>query len=169
MLFRRLGVCVSGWSLDAAEEVCAVDIDTLQSLVAKSLVRRTGDRYWLLETIREFALERLEQSSEAEELRRRHAEFFLALALSANLQVEALGRGPQRHDLVIPEQANLRAALDWSLDAEPELGLRLAVALENFWATNDPTEGVRLLEALLARGPDARTKLRARRSACSAG
>jgi predicted ATPase len=116
----------------------------------------------MLETIREYATERLEQSDEAEETRRRHAEFFLELAESANLFVEALGHGEQRHDLVIPEQANLRAAIDWAFDADPELGLRLAVSLENFWVTNNPEEGVRRFEALLARAANAPPVLRAR-------
>ena len=80
-LFARLAVFRGGCTLEAAEAVCDADLDTLQSLVDKSLVRAaSGDRFWMLETIREFAAERLEASSEADERRRQHAEYFLALA-----------------------------------------------------------------------------------------
>ena len=84
-LFTRLSVFVGGSALEAAEAVCEADLDALQSLVDKNLVRHTNDRFWMLETIREYATERLEKSGEAEELRGRHAEFFLALAESAHV------------------------------------------------------------------------------------
>ena len=158
-LFARLAVFDGGWIVDAAEAVCAADLDELASLVDKSLLRFECERYSMLETIREYAAERLAESGEADELRRRHAEHFLALAESANLTQDA--GGEQRHDLVLPEQANLRAALDWSEDADPLLGLRLTVALENFWASR-PFEGARRLEALLERAGDATPELRAR-------
>src|SRR5439155_9551472 len=84
-LFARLAVFRGGCTLEAAEAVCEADLDTLQSLVDKSLVRlREQDRFWMLETIREYALEHLEGSGEAEELRRRHADYFLALAEEAD-------------------------------------------------------------------------------------
>jgi predicted ATPase len=80
-LFARLSVFAGGCTLESAEGVCDADLDTLESLVDKSLVRvREGDRFWMLETIREYAVERLEESGEAEMLQRRHAEHFLALA-----------------------------------------------------------------------------------------
>jgi hypothetical protein len=116
----------------------------------------------MLETIREFALERLDDTGEAEAVGRAHSTFFLELAESANLSIEGIGRGPQRHDLVIPEQANLRAAVDRAMVADPELGLRLMVALENFWATNAPAEGRRRIEGLLERARDVPSALRAR-------
>ena len=83
--------------------------------------------------------------------------------------MEAVGRGPQRHELAIPEQHNLRAALDWAGDADSELGLRLVVALENFWITHDPAEGMRRFEALLdpARAIDRTLEARARRDYAS--
>jgi predicted ATPase/class 3 adenylate cyclase len=76
-LFRSLSVFSGGCALEAAEEVCGADLDTLQSLVEKSLLRFSGERYFMLETIREYAGERLERSGEANEFRERHADRFL--------------------------------------------------------------------------------------------
>src|SRR5262249_56404357 len=111
---------------------------------------REGQRFWMLETIREFALERLHESGDEHERRRRHAEFFLALAESANLSAEATDLG-QRPERVLPEQDNLRAALDWAAEVgEIELGLRLAIALEQFWAAAAPHAGPPRFHAFLA-------------------
>jgi len=82
-LFARLAVFAGGFTLDVAEHVTDADVDLLQSLVEKSLVRRTEERFWMLETIREYAVERLDDSGEAQKLRRRHAEHFVALAEEA--------------------------------------------------------------------------------------
>jgi predicted ATPase/DNA-binding SARP family transcriptional activator len=160
----RLSVFAGGWTREAAAFVCDARDERLATLAEHNLVDRASDssRYSMLETIREFADEQLEHSGEAEEMRRRHVEFFVAVAESANLCVEALGRGLQRHDLVLPEKPNLSAALAWSGEADPELGLRLGVALENYWATSAPFEGRRRIEELLARAPDAPANLRAR-------
>jgi predicted ATPase len=167
-LFRRLSVFSGGFGLEAAEEVCGADLDGLQSLVDKSLLRFDQERYSMLETIREFALERLEESSEAETIRRRHADFFLALAESANMSAE--GDYGRRYDLLPPEQDNLRAAIDWLLaSGEIELGLRFAVALENFWVITDAFEGMRRFEALLEAGGDVEPVLRARALRCYGG
>jgi predicted ATPase len=162
-LFARLGVFAGSFTFDAAEEVCGAGLDAVQALVEQSLVRRwSSGRLGMLETIVEYARERLEVSGEAEELRRRHAAYFLVIAEAANLSMESIGRGKQRHELVIPERHNLRAAIDWATGADPELGLQIAVALENFWVTNDPVEGTRRFEALLARAGDIPLDLRAR-------
>ena len=72
-LFARLSVFAGGCTLEAAATVCGADVDTLQSLVDKSLVRHTEERFWMLETIREFALERLEETGGAEVLRQRYS------------------------------------------------------------------------------------------------
>ena len=80
MLFRRLSVFAAGAELEAAEAVCDADLDDLASLVAKSLVRLSGTRYWMLETIREFAAVELEAAGEGEQLRDAHAGWFAALA-----------------------------------------------------------------------------------------
>jgi predicted ATPase len=162
-LFARLAVFRGGCTLEAAEGICDADIDQLQSLVDKSLVRvRDAGRFWMLETIHEFAAERLRESGEEDELRRRHAEFFLALAESANLSAEATDLGP-RPEVVLPEQDNLRAALDWAAEAgEIELGLRLAIALEQFWVAVAPYEGARRVQAFLDRAADIPDVVRAR-------
>jgi predicted ATPase len=161
-LFRTLSVFAGGCTLDAAEEVADAHLDTLQSLVEKSLLRFSGGRYWMLETIREYAAERLDRSPEAEAVRRRHAAYYLAIADTANLSLEALDRGPQRLELAIPEQHNLRAAIDWGAQSDPELGLRLMHALENFWITRDPAEGERRYRLLLDRASNVDPLLLAR-------
>jgi predicted ATPase len=165
ILFARLSVFVGGCTLEAAEQVTDADVDTLQWLLDKSLLRRTSDkdgrpRYWMLETIREYAAERLEESFSDRSIFRRHAEYVLALAESANLDFEA--EGEQRHDLVMRERDNVHAALGWALRSDPELGLRLAVALEEFWFTNEPFNGMRWFQALLEEAHEVPPRLTAR-------
>ena len=154
-LFRALSVFASGCTFEAAEAVGDGDPDTLQSLLDKSLVlRRQSDRprYWMLETIRELAAEQLAAQSEEGPLRRKHAEHYLVVALSAGLAPDV--EGQMRHDLVIPERDNMRAALAWACDnAEWNLGLELFVALENYWATNAAQEGVEWAQMLLSNAP----------------
>jgi predicted ATPase len=134
-LFARLSVFAGGCTLEAAEEVCEASLDTLQSLVEKSLLRfmpsDTGGRYGMLETIREYAGERLDELSDAGGVRRRHAERSLALAESlprdAPVTREWLDEMEAEHD-------NLRAALDeFEAVGESQLALRLAGALGRFW------------------------------------
>jgi len=162
-LLARLSVFRGGWALEAAEEIAQADLELMQSLVDKSLVRRWGpDRSGMLETIREFAAERLFAARGEEESRRRHAEYFLALAESANLGLDSIGRGPQRHDLVMPDADNVRAAIEWATTADPVLGLRIAIAVENMWILDDPTEGIRRLRPLLDAAGDADPVLLAR-------
>ncbi len=79
-LFARLAVFAGGCTLEAAEEMCEAGLDTLQSLVEKSLLRHTDGRFWMLETIREFAGERLKESGEADAERKLHAGFFVEFA-----------------------------------------------------------------------------------------
>ena len=149
-LFARLAVFAGGCTLEAAEAVCGADLDTLQSLVEKSLVRvRDEGRFWMLETIRELALERLAESGEEEALRRAHAKWFFELARRSGLADDSTFP-VQRHDLVIPEGANLRAAIHWAEGAnDADTALTLAVELELYWATNSPFEGARILTRLL--------------------
>jgi predicted ATPase len=167
-VFRRLAVFVGGCTLDAAEQVAGAELDTLQSLVEKSLLRFDGERYSLLETIREFASEQLEEAGEADDTGRKHVDFFFALAEAANMSAEAdYGRRPE---LVLPEQENLRAAID-ALVAAGDLAraLEFMVLLENFWVTTDPFEGSRRFEALLAMAVQVPDLLRARALRCYAG
>jgi predicted ATPase len=152
-LFRRLAVFQGSFSLEAAEAVCAADLDTLESLVVKNLVLRWGSgRLGLLDTIREYALERLDASPEAEEVRLRHAEHFLAVLQGANLNAGSTFdlRDPMRHDIAVAEQDNLRGALAWTVrTGSVALGLDLARAADWFWVMHDPHEGLRWYERLL--------------------
>jgi predicted ATPase/DNA-binding SARP family transcriptional activator len=167
-LFSRLAVFAGGGSLDAAQTVCDADLDELASLVEKSLVLETEQasgeaRFGMLATIREYAAERLEASGEAETVRRRHAERFLELAEEADPELDAGGNQEIWLERLALEHDNLRAALGWLASAsEPELELRLASALKNFWwVQGHLSEGRRWLEGALARGEAAPKALRA--------
>ena len=132
-LFARLAVFSGGWTLDAAGAICDADLDTLESLVAKSLAGQAGTRFGMLETLREYALERLEESAGRDSMRDRHAHFFLALAEEGGPEFE---RGEQETwtRRLSAEHDNLRAALQhFQRSAEPELELRLVAAIWRFW------------------------------------
>ena len=152
-LFRKLAVFRGSFSLEAAEAVCDADLDELESLVVKSLVRRwESGRLGMLDTIREYALERLDASPEAEEVRLRHAEHFLAVLQGANLNAGSMFdlRDPMRHDIAVAEQDNLRGALAWAVrTGSVALGLDLARAADWFWVMHDSHEGLRWYERLL--------------------
>ena len=173
-LFRRLAVFVGGWTVEAAAEVGGADdlggdvLDLLASLTDKNLVRRTAEgdepRFGMLETIREYGLERLEASGETEAIRRRHAAWCLALAEAE--QGGGADPGPRSAawmDRVEADHDNLRAALAWARDrGEAELGLRLSAALWQFWWVRGyGTEGGAWLEEMLVRGGDAPPTVRA--------
>ena len=133
-LFTRFAVFAGGCTLEAAEAVCDADLDTLGSLLDKNLLRREESRYSMLETIREFARERLDEAAEADEIRRRHAEHVLAVALEA--QPELVRREQRRFlDQLEADHDNFRAALSWLLDRDPDHALTLAHALILFWYT----------------------------------
>jgi predicted ATPase len=154
-LFARFAVFVGGCTYDAAEEVAGADPDVLQSLLDKSLVRKressVGPRYWMLETIREFACEQLEASSETGQLRERHADFFLALAEEAFPQLK--GSPKQWLDRLEEDHDNLRTVLDWLESVgRNDQALQLAGALYRFWNLRGYLlEGGDRLERLLAR------------------
>jgi predicted ATPase/class 3 adenylate cyclase len=154
-LFARLAVFPGSFDLEAAEGICAADLDMVESLLGQSLLRRTAKgRFFFLDTIREFALEKLEQSGEGQELRRRHAAHFLRLVEEAALHLDQPLE--QRHWLerLDEEIDNLRTALAWSAAGDdPDLGLRLAASLREFWFVRGHySEGLRWLESMLARG-----------------
>ncbi len=115
-LFRRLSVFAGGCTLEAAEQVAGADLDTLQSLVEKSLVRFSSDRYSMLETIREFAAEQLEPD-EAADARRRHRAYVVALA-EASAQRLHTGDESATSSALAPEYANVRAAVSYALAAQ---------------------------------------------------
>ena len=162
-LFRRLGVFVGGCTLHAVEAVCSEGgdlalemLDCLTSLVENSLLRQEemedGEpRFIMLETIREYALERLAASGEAEAIRRTHAAYYLALVEAA--EPEFSGWQHQSLAQLEPEHDNLRAALAWSHEpaGSAEAGLRLAGALAGFWwAHGYLSEGRAWLDGALA-------------------
>ena len=103
---------------------------------------REGEpRFVMLETIREYASERLEMSGEADELRGRHAQRLLALSRAAGLSLEPHGK--QDLGLLANELDNVRAALTWWAKTDPTRALELASAVEMLWTVTDPAEGVR--------------------------
>ena len=160
-LVARLAVFSGGCTLEAAEGVCDADLDTLGSLLDKNLLRREESRYEMLETIREFTLERLDEAVDADEIRRRHAEHFLTLALEAQPE---LVRREQREflDRLEADHDNLRAALSWLVDRDPERTLALAHALIVFWYTRGHVrEGRDWLVAALDGAPPTASATRA--------
>jgi predicted ATPase/class 3 adenylate cyclase/Tfp pilus assembly protein PilF len=170
-LFGRLSVFSGGHTLEAAEEVCDPEgnldaLEVVESLLENSLLRREegaeGEpRFVMLETVREYASEKLEESKEAEKFKRAHAEHFLALAEEANPEIKGadqlrwLRRLEAEHD-------NIRAALGWALQrGETEVALGLGCALWRFWFVRGHySEGRRWLEEALAM--DQRAALEAR-------
>lgn len=147
VLFARLSIFVGGCTLAAAEAVCAVAaglgldvLDGLQSLVDKSLLRQSETiddepRFTMLETIREYALERLAQRAGSDELHGQHAAYFFGLAAQAAPELLGPRQAHWLNRLEI-EHNNLRAALSWSqTTGAAEIGLRLVISLGEFWMT----------------------------------
>lgn len=162
-VFRRLSVFTGGWTLDAALEVCADEdlphstvLDVLDELVAKSLVVfsfHEGDtRFRMLETLREYSMERLAQAGEEHETRRRHLHWCHSLA-SQVMDVLSTPGFPSFLDEMEMERANIRSALMWAKDARVDLEEALTICgfLPLFWDTRGyVTEGVELTRALTA-------------------
>ena len=182
VLFRRLSTFAGGFSLEAAETVCegapihVTDvIDLLGRLVAKSLVVRTEEssgasRFRFLETVRQYATKRLHDSGEAETIHKRHADFFTALAESADSAL----RGPDQAgwlDRLEREHDNLRAAFKTTLDlGQIALGLKLVSALWWYWDTRSyPMEGAEWVQQMLPLAGEAPRSVRARALAVASG
>jgi len=126
-LFARLAIFTGGCTLDAVEAVCDAGLDVLQSLVGKSLLRHIGDRYWMLETIREFSLERLRGLPDAGHTCELHARWYAQLAKSAYAEL----RGPSHVEWLVRldrELENLRSAIHWVQEHDPDLEVELAGA-----------------------------------------
>ena len=175
LLFNRLSVFRGGFTLEAAEQTCSRDglesfevLDVLSQLVDKSLVvveqgSEGGTRYRLLETLRQYGAERLAETDEVEDMRRRHASFFLKLAQEAEPKL----RGPEQvlwFEKLDNDYDNILAVMGWSLESdEVETALRMGAALLMFWITHPHVAkgeaSDRLEKALSAGGdvpPDAR-------------
>jgi predicted ATPase/DNA-binding CsgD family transcriptional regulator len=163
-LFRRLSVFAGGFSLEATESVCAGEdlehygvLELLSHLVDKSLImvaEQDGEaRYRLLETVRQYGREKLDESGEEAELGRRHAGYFVGLAEKAERELS----GPDQArwlTLMETEHDNLRAALSWSFGERGDVGfgVRLAAALWLFWFSRGyVSEGRRWLESAISR------------------
>ncbi|HEY8693097.1 MAG TPA: NB-ARC domain-containing protein, partial [Chloroflexota bacterium] len=170
-LFARLSVFAAGWTLAAAEGICADGSDMLgllHELVQKSLVaaepRGPETRYRLLETLRQYAAEQLREAGEEAELRTRHLQWFLAFAEGAEPELSGADQFAW-NDRVEVEHANIRAALGWArLDGHVEASLRLGAALRLWWLRRvHIVEGCEWLEDLLSKaggrdGPRVRAK-----------
>jgi predicted ATPase/class 3 adenylate cyclase len=172
-LFARLSVFRGGCTLDAAEEVCDADVDTLASLLDKSLVRRRTDRdgeerYWMLDTIREFARERFDVSTDADEVRRCHAQRVLALARGAHLTSDDFSQ-ESSWESVHAELEEIRAALDWASTRDRTLAAEIFAALESLWVTHLGAEGRERAEALLEHRHELPPQVRARLLRASGG
>ena len=170
-LFRHLAVFTGGWTLDLAEVVAGFDGDLdvltgMASLVAKSLVRlvehRNGhSRYGMLETIREFAAERLADDPTEERVRQAHLDAMLQLASENDLD----DLGPPfegRLARLTADEPNLRSALEWALRFNPDGALQLAASLRGYWwVQGRPVEGLDIYERVLATGASPETPERA--------
>jgi predicted ATPase len=133
-LLGCLSAFVGGFSSAAAEKVCGAGLDTLQSLVDKSIIGLERGRLRMLDTIREFAAELLEESGDADEARRRHAEH--ALRLAAGFE-ERPGDWQAHLALLERDDDDLRAALEWLIQTDPDKALQLAVHLARYWWMQD--------------------------------
>jgi predicted ATPase/DNA-binding SARP family transcriptional activator len=161
-LFRRLSVFAAGFTLRAAEAICSEEplapsalLDLLARLVDRSLVKveQQGDyiRYRMLETIGEYAREKLDESGETNRLRERHRDFFVGFAEQAEPKLKSSEQF-EWLDLLEVEHDNLRAAWDYAIDSDAESALRLASAFLDFWSIRgNPGEGRQWLEQLTAR------------------
>ena len=181
VLLRRLSVFAGSFGLEAAEDVCGEDplerseaVALLGRLVDKSLVHVEGGagdhRYRLLETVRQYAAEQLEQAGEREAFERRHRDWYVELAESDPTPAGDLPARDRLRRLDL-ERDNLRAALASALVDDPQIGLRLTVALWRFWLMRGYlAEGYRWLAASLTASPE-HTAVRARAllAACLVG
>jgi non-specific serine/threonine protein kinase len=175
VLLRRLSVFAGGWTLEASETVCAEDgiqaddvLDLLTHLVDKSLVvveERNGEaRYRMLDTIQQYAREKVLESGDAARVRARHLDFFVKMAEEAESKLRSAGQLMWLNRLET-EAHNLRAALAWTQGSgATEAGLRLAGALFWFWLLRGyANEGRRWLEGMLIlTGGFGRTQARAK-------
>ena len=164
-LFNRLSVFRGGCALETMETVCACEqvqyaeiLRVLTQLVEKSLIRmdeRSSEpRYLMLETMRRYGQDKLEASGEADITYRLHSEWFLRLAEEAEAHWSGAAQQAWLARLEL-EHDNLRMALEWSLNHEPGIGLRLAAALGPFWDVRGYlTEGLETLECALAGAGD---------------
>ena len=162
-LFARLAVFRGGATLENAEQVCGADLDTLASLLDKSLLRRRTDadgeeRFWMLETIREFARERLEASGEEDALRRAQARSLIALADRAGTRGIVDVPRPGTSISSRPRSTTCAPCSSGPLDHDPSRGLELAAALEAYWVVRDAGGGRDVARAAARAGAGRRAR-----------
>jgi predicted ATPase/class 3 adenylate cyclase len=165
VLFARLSVFAGGSTFEAAEAVCDPegDLDLLEglaSLVDKSLVKQAGEeepRFTMLETLREYATEKLDERGERPAIAEAHARYYLELAMNA--QIEARSAWFSRIDA---ELDNVRVALRWALEHDPEQALRAAIAVSRYWEGRGGfSEGEAWLQEAFERGESVSLEQRA--------
>jgi tetratricopeptide (TPR) repeat protein len=168
--FVRLAVFAGGCTVDAAEQVCGVGLETIGSLVANSLLQRRSQRFTMLETVRGFALDRLEEFG-GEELHVRHMRWLTELAEQAEAELAAGNDAADWLERLESEHDNLRAALAWALDrGHVDSALALATSLKTFWDVRGHLdEGARWLEHALDLAGAGSTELVARAMAVAGG
>jgi predicted ATPase/class 3 adenylate cyclase len=154
-LFAHVAVFEGGFTLDAAEEVCDAELDTLESLVQHSLVRADDKRFTMLETIREFAAERLAASPDVAALRARHAEWFSTFCEARRSLLGSLEDAALRAmDELSLELENIRTALGYLTAVNPERAVRMLALTISFWfRSGRAVEGRRWSERTLERVP----------------
>jgi predicted ATPase len=160
-LFARLAAFGGSFDVAAAEAICEAPFDLVESLVEQSLVRRWGSgRLGMLETVREFAHERLRESGEHRAVAERHLDYFRELAQGA--QVVSEDYAPGWLERLDAERDNFRAALRWALDTGRGVeALSLATALGRLWVIRSHREGYGWLSEALEAAPDAPAEIRA--------
>jgi predicted ATPase/class 3 adenylate cyclase len=163
-VLRRLAVFAGSFSLDAAEQVAKAELDEISALVDWSLLKPIGDgRFLMLETIREYALEALEESGETEEVRDRHLDYFLALVEEAEPNLTGAEQS-EWYDRLAVEHDNVGEALSYACDSgDGERALMLAGTIWRFWWNRGYTaESAHWYARAFAVGDDASPTARAR-------
>jgi tetratricopeptide (TPR) repeat protein len=163
-VLRRLAVFAGSFSLDAAEQVAKAELDEISALVDWSLLKPIGDgRFLMLETIREYALEALEDGGETEEVRDRHLDYFLALVEEAEPNLTGAEQG-EWYDRLAVEHDNVGEALGYACDSgDGERALMLAGTIWRFWWNRGYTaESAHWYARAFAVGDDASPTARAR-------
>lgn len=152
-VFACLAVFAGSFDIDAAEAVSDADLETLAALVDKSLLRQVeGGRFFMLETIREFAAGKLEQETAGQTVHARHAAWYAALASDGDI----LDGGVERLDSLERDLDNFRTAMTWSLEVgDAGDALAIALGLSQLWELRDLWyEGASWYERVAAKAPD---------------
>ncbi len=157
-LFSRLSVFAGGCTLEAAEEVAEAEVATLHALVDKSLVRKTGERFRMLETIREYAAKRLDESGGADILLERLGKHLVALAVAEGAPF-FMERQAEAYDRLEPEHANTRTVMSWALaEGRYELAAELTVLTFAWIARGHLSEARGWFDAVLEARPSLPTR-----------